>query len=85
MMLLYLQLWTTLFPSGVEGTALFNRQDPGLAQCRQNFTTDVWTLCADVLAQFHLSLDQFTAMNPDVGEVCGGFVPGEPYCVARCK
>ncbi|KFA54462.1 hypothetical protein S40293_08001 [Stachybotrys chartarum IBT 40293] len=83
MMLLYLQLWATLFPSGVEGTALFNRQDPGLAQCRQNFTTDVWTLCADVLAQFHLSLDQFTAMNPDVGEVCGGFVPGEPYCVAR--
>lgn len=54
--------------------------DPSL--CRLNYTTDVWTGCDDVLAQFHIPLDEFIAANPGLGPACTGFVPGKTYCVS---
>ncbi len=55
------------------------------APCRLNYTTDVWTGCDDVLAQFGISLDQFRLANPGIGDACDGFVPGKTYCVAACE
>jgi hypothetical protein len=49
--------------------------------CRQEFKTDVWTGCDDVLAQFQLRLEEFMLANPTIGDECDGFVPGETYCV----
>lgn len=50
-----------------------------------NYTTDVWTGCADVLAQFKITLDYFQLANPDVGSSCQDFVPGNVYCVSIGK
>ncbi|KFA56368.1 hypothetical protein S40293_09444 [Stachybotrys chartarum IBT 40293] len=76
--LFFLQLGIVLAQSGFKGIPIPRPRQAGeLTQCRQNFTTDVWTLCEDVLAQFSLTLEQFTALNPQVGEICGAFVPGE--------
>ncbi|KAJ4169800.1 hypothetical protein NW754_005948 [Fusarium falciforme] len=64
---------------------LYSRQAPsggGAQPCRMNFTTDVWTRCDDLLAQFDLTLEEFMLANPSIGEACDGFKPGETYCVA---
>lgn len=67
-------------------TGLEARQEqPLLPPCRLNYTTDVWTGCDDVLAQFHISLDDFLYANPELGEACSGFVPGNTYCVYRSE
>lgn len=49
--------------------------------CRQDYKTDVWTGCDDVLAQFQLTLEEFILANPSIGDECDGFVPGKTYCV----
>lgn len=67
-------------------TGLVAKQEqPLLPPCRLNYTTDVWTGCDDVLAQFHISLDDFIYANPEIGEACSGFVPGNTYCVYRSE
>ncbi|GKU10105.1 hypothetical protein FLAG1_08927 [Fusarium langsethiae] len=58
------------------------KSDGRTVECRQEFKTDVWTGCDDVLAQFQLTLEEFILANPTIGEECDGFVPGETYCVA---
>lgn len=66
---------------------LDSRQAPGgggAQLCRMNFTTNVWMGCDDLLAQFHLTLEDFMLANPSIGEACDGFEPGETYCVAPC-
>ncbi|KAH7356065.1 hypothetical protein BKA66DRAFT_446026 [Pyrenochaeta sp. MPI-SDFR-AT-0127] len=62
---------------------LVARQQTALPPCRLNYTTDVWTGCADVLAQFELKLEEFLYANPQLGPACDGFKPGETYCISR--
>ncbi|CAI6331050.1 unnamed protein product [Periconia digitata] len=62
---------------------VFARQATSLPPCRLNYTTDVWTGCADVIAQFEITLEEFLYANPQLGEGCDGFKPGETYCVFR--
>lgn len=50
-----------------------------------NYTTDVWTGCADVLTQFNITLDYFQLANPDIGSNCQNFVPGSVYCVSVAR
>jgi hypothetical protein len=69
---------------GVDSTLVIPRQIPDPSPCRLNYTTDVWTSCADVIAQFEITLAQFLYANPQLGEGCDGFKPGEKYCVFRC-
>jgi hypothetical protein len=57
------------------------KPDDKAVNCRQEFKTDVWTGCDDVLAQFDLKLEEFKLANPTIGDKCDGFVPGETYCV----
>lgn len=64
---------------------LMPRQETTALPCRLNYTTDVWTGCDDVLAQFGISLDQFRLANPSIGPACDQFVPGKTYCVAACE
>jgi hypothetical protein len=55
------------------------------SMCRLNYTTDVWTGCDDVLAQFGIPLDGFIEANPGLGPACTNFVPGNTYCVSWRK
>lgn len=65
--------------------ALHARQASAAPLCRLNYTTDVWTGCDDVLAQFQIPLDGFITANPGLGPACTGFVPGKTYCVSWRK
>ncbi|KAI0435824.1 hypothetical protein F4803DRAFT_277012 [Xylaria telfairii] len=78
-----------LLPQGTSSTfgdrlhnVLSSRQQGEIPICRLNFTTDVWTGCEDVLAQFDLTLEQFMYANPGITKNCGNFIPGNTYCVA---
>ena len=89
--LLFLPSWVGAWSSDsspadsiVDANGLMPRQQAA-APCRLNYTTDVWTGCDDVLAQFGISLDQFRLANPGIGDACDGYVPGKTYCVAACK
>ncbi|RLL93060.1 hypothetical protein CFD26_101227 [Aspergillus turcosus] len=68
------------------GNFLFTRQSSGsnatITGCHMNYTTDVWTGCADVLAQFNITMDYFNTANPNIGSNCENFVPGNTYCVS---
>jgi hypothetical protein len=57
--------------------------DDKAVDCRQEFKTDVWTGCDDVLVQFQLTLKEFMLANPTIGDECDGFVPGETYCIGK--
>lgn len=57
------------------------RQSGGGADCRLNYTTDIWTSCASLIEQFNLTLDYFEYVNPSIGINCTNFVPGSTYCV----
>ncbi|OTA65821.1 carbohydrate-binding module family 18 protein [Hypoxylon sp. EC38] len=50
--------------------------------CRLNYTTNLWSSCAQVLQEFNLTLDAFEDINPSIGENCTNFNPGSTYCVA---
>ncbi|KAH6638817.1 hypothetical protein C7974DRAFT_448560 [Boeremia exigua] len=63
--------------------SLVAAQQPILPPCRQKFTTNIWTSCADVVSQFQLSVANFLYANPQLGAGCSGFKPGETYCVSR--
>ena len=54
-----------------------------LPECHLNYTTDVWTGCADVLAQFNITLAYFRYANPEITSNCASFVPGNTYCIFR--
>lgn len=89
--LLFLPSWVGAWSSDsspadsiVDANGLMPRQQAA-APCRLNYTTDVWTGCDDVLAQFGISLDQFRLANPGIGDACDGYIPGKTYCVAACK
>jgi hypothetical protein len=89
---LFLPSWVGAWLSGgpdsihdVGELPVMARQQTSAPPCRLNYTTDVWTGCDDVLAQFGISLDQFRLANPGIGAACDGFVPGNTYCVAACK
>jgi hypothetical protein len=69
------------------GNFLFTRQSNNssnatITGCHMNYTTDVWTGCADVLAQFNITMDYFNTANPNIGSNCQNFVPGNTYCVS---
>jgi hypothetical protein len=88
-MMMFLSLWILLLPLSSRimrsvGSALIERQNE-LPECRLEYQTDVWTGCYDVVAQFSLSLERFLEANPQLTEECGGFVPGETYCIHRCE
>jgi hypothetical protein len=88
--LLCLPSWVAAWSSGAadsiyDVSGLMARQQASAAPCRLNYTTDVWTGCDDVLAQFGISLDQFRLANPGIGAACDGYVPGKTYCVAACE
>lgn len=94
--MLFLQIGFLFLPSWVvawsgqadslhDASELMARQQTSPPPCRLNYTTDVWTGCDDVLAQFGISLDQFRLANPSIGAACDGFVPGKTYCVAACE
>ena len=63
--------------------SLVAAQQTVLPPCRQNFTTNVWTSCANVVSQFQLSLAEFLYANPQLGAGCDGFKPGETYCISH--
>ena len=65
--------------------AVHARQAAVVSLCRLNYTTDVWTGCEDVLAQFKIPLDEFITANPGLGPACTNFVPGKTYCVSWRK
>jgi hypothetical protein len=65
--------------------SLVAAQQTVLPPCRQNFTTNIWTSCADVISQFQLSVADFLYANPQLGAGCSGFKPGDTYCVSRRK
>ncbi|KAI0901421.1 hypothetical protein F4806DRAFT_489897 [Annulohypoxylon nitens] len=50
--------------------------------CRLNYTTNLWSSCAQVLQEFNLTLDAFESVNPTIGENCTNFNPGSTYCIA---
>lgn len=50
--------------------------------CRLNYTTNLWSSCAQVLQEFNLTLDAFEDVNPTIGINCTNFVPGSTYCIA---
>jgi hypothetical protein len=77
--------WSTWpIKAGPDAPLLVTRQNE-LGECRLNYTTDIWTWCEDVLAQFDITLDDFIDDNPSLSDGCAGFQPGETYCVGRCK
>lgn len=70
---------------GLHHPAVYARQATVAPICRQNYTTDVWTGCDDVLAQFNIPLDEFITANPGLGPACTNWVPGNTYCVSWRK
>ncbi|KAI0118067.1 carbohydrate-binding module family 18 protein [Hypoxylon sp. NC0597] len=50
--------------------------------CRLNYTTNLWSSCAQVLQEFNLTLDAFQDINPSISDNCENFNPGSMYCVA---
>ncbi|KAI0190299.1 hypothetical protein F4808DRAFT_29822 [Astrocystis sublimbata] len=50
--------------------------------CRTNYTTNLWSNCAQVLSEFNLTLTLFQEINPSIGQSCANFIPGKVYCVA---
>ncbi|KAI1738204.1 hypothetical protein F4680DRAFT_426430 [Xylaria scruposa] len=60
------------------------RRDMSLANatCRRNYSTNIWSSCAQVLQEFNLTLDFFEAVNPSIGVNCTNFVAGSSYCVS---
>ena len=51
--------------------------------CHLEYTTDVWTGCAQILEQFNISLAYFQYANPSITANCASFVPGQNYCIHR--
>lgn len=51
-------------------------------ECHLRVPTDIWTTCSDVLNTYHISLSYFVQGNAGLSQDCGGFSPGEAYCVA---
>ncbi|KAI8625118.1 hypothetical protein F5Y19DRAFT_277836 [Xylariaceae sp. FL1651] len=50
--------------------------------CRTNYTTNLWSSCAQVLEEFNLTLTLFQEINPSIGQSCSNFIPGTVYCIA---
>ncbi|MCJ1283615.1 hypothetical protein MMC26_002946 [Xylographa opegraphella] len=67
--------------------SLVQRQSAGepLPECHLQYTTDVWTGCADVLVQFNITLEYFQYANPNITANCADFVPGQTYCIHRAS
>lgn len=53
------------------------------SDCHLEYTTDVWTGCAQILEQFNISLAYFQYANPNITANCANFVPGQSYCIHR--
>lgn len=68
-----------VMPRGVES---INRRAviPG---CSISASTDGWTTCASLTAQYQIPLIKFVAMNPAVGAACQQFQPGVDYCIRQ--
>lgn len=52
------------------------------ATCRANYSTNLWSSCAQVLSEFNLTLALFQQINPGIGDDCCHFHPGHVYCIA---
>ncbi|KAJ8070645.1 hypothetical protein OCU04_001016 [Sclerotinia nivalis] len=70
-------------PAGGWQRSQYHKRQINLLECHLNYTTDVWTGCANVLSQFNITLAYFESSNPEVGPNCGSFVPGNTYCIFR--
>ena len=53
------------------------------SDCHLEYTTDVWTGCAQILEEFNISLAEFQYANPNITANCANFVPGQNYCIHR--
>lgn len=79
-------LGRTTHPSGHDLNLIRGRQnaaDKKSSNCHLEYTTDVWTGCAQLLEQFNVSLAYFRYANPEITANCASFVPGQTYCIHR--
>ncbi|CAD6447522.1 deedc29b-f137-4857-90c2-01960bb5913f [Sclerotinia trifoliorum] len=72
-------------PAGGWQRSQYHKRQTNLPECHLNYTTDIWTGCADVLSQFNITLVYFESSNPEVSPNCDGFIPGNTYCIFRAS
>jgi hypothetical protein len=69
----------------VPSNNILKRQTGSLADCRYVYGGDIFSTCQKYLWTFDITLDYFRAQNPGISETCDNYVPGERYCLIRCK
>ena len=65
-----------------EMLSIHSRQQLATIECHLTVPTDAWTTCQQILDRYRLSLDVFHKYNPSINADCGGYVPGQSYCVS---